>query len=203
MNFNKIGILEIDGERMGFRTLEVERKSDRFIGIKGELFDIFQASNIIRNDYPSIKKVIFNDPATVVIWSDGTKTVVKCQPGDVYSKELGLAMCISKKYLGNKGNFNEVFKKWIPEDEEPISDDFSNIGKTFYNLGKTLGNILKTTPTIPEMRATIQDYCRGRVCRNCVIHNLPNHTVGHCSKIATDAEIIENYNAIINEHKED
>ena len=68
---------------------------------------------------PKIKKVIFNDPATIVIWSDDTKTVVKCQPGDTYSEELGLAMCISKKFLGNKGNFNEVFKKWLPE-EKPI-----------------------------------------------------------------------------------
>ena len=65
------------------------------------------------NRKPFIKQVIFNAPATVVIWSDGTKTVVKCQPGDEYSKETGLAMCIAKKYLGNKGNFNEVFKKFI------------------------------------------------------------------------------------------
>ena len=64
----------------------------------------------------TIKKVHFNDPATVVLWSDGTKTVVKCQPGDVYSKETGLALCIAKKFLGNKGNFNDVFKQWIPEE---------------------------------------------------------------------------------------
>lgn len=68
----------------------------------------------IKND--RIKKVIFNDPATIVIWDDGTKTIVKCQPGDTYDKEKGLALCISKKYFGNKGNFNEVFKKWIPEE---------------------------------------------------------------------------------------
>lgn len=60
-----------------------------------------------------IKEVIFNNPATIVKWTDGTKTVVKCQPGDDYNKETGLAMCIAKKYLGNKGNFNEVFKKYI------------------------------------------------------------------------------------------
>ena len=66
---------------------------------------------------PTIKKVVFNKPATVVIWSDNTKTVVKCQPGDEYSKELGLAMCISKKFLGNKGNFNETFKKYLSEKE--------------------------------------------------------------------------------------
>ena len=85
----------------------------------------------------SIKKVIFNDPATIVIWSDDTKTVVKCQEGDTYSKELGLAMCISKKFLGNKGNFNEEFKKWIPEDPEPIKTDLeismSKLGKALHD----------------------------------------------------------------------
>ena len=30
----------------------------------------------------SIRKVIFNDPATIVLWSDGSKTVVKCGPED-------------------------------------------------------------------------------------------------------------------------
>lgn len=64
---------------------------------------------------PAIKKVIFNNPATIVIWNDGTKTTVKCSERDEYSEEVGLAMCISKKALGNKGNFNEVFKKHVPE----------------------------------------------------------------------------------------
>ena len=63
---------------------------------------------------PAIKKVIFNNPATIVIWNNGTKTTVKCSERDEYSEEVGLAMCISKKALGNKGNFNEVFKKHVP-----------------------------------------------------------------------------------------
>ena len=63
-----------------------------------------------------IEKVIFNDPATIVCWKDGTKTVVKCQDGDVYDKEKGLAMCVAKKFFGNKGNFNKVFNKFIGED---------------------------------------------------------------------------------------
>lgn len=65
-----------------------------------------------------IKKVYFNDPVTVVIWADDTKTIVRCQEGDVYSKETGLALCIAKKALGNKSNFNNVFHKWIPEEDE-------------------------------------------------------------------------------------
>lgn len=62
---------------------------------------------------PGIKRVIFNPPATIVLWEDGTKTVVKCGEGDTYSKETGLAMCIAKKAFGNKGNYNNVFRKWV------------------------------------------------------------------------------------------
>lgn len=63
----------------------------------------------------SIKKVIFNDPATIVIWDDGTKTVVKCQEGDVFDKEKGLAMCICKHVFGNKSNFNNIIKKYTED----------------------------------------------------------------------------------------
>lgn len=68
----------------------------------------------------NIKKVIFNDPATIVLWDDGTKTIVKCQDGEKYDKEKGLALCISKKVLGNKGNYNEVFKKYIQYERKNI-----------------------------------------------------------------------------------
>lgn len=60
-----------------------------------------------------VKKVIFHEPATIVFWTDNTKTVVKCQKGDTYNKELGFALCCAKKLLGNKSNFNNEFKKWV------------------------------------------------------------------------------------------
>lgn len=64
---------------------------------------------------PEIDKVIFHDPATIVYWKDGSKTVVKCRVIDTYSKETGLALCYMKKILGNKGNYNDIFRKWIKE----------------------------------------------------------------------------------------
>nr|DAP06616.1 MAG TPA: hypothetical protein [Caudoviricetes sp.] len=62
-----------------------------------------------------IERVIFNAPATVVYWKDGTKTVVKCQDGDKYSKETGLAMAIVKKVYGNSGAYNDIMKTWIKD----------------------------------------------------------------------------------------
>lgn len=46
-------------------------------------------------------------------------------------------MAISKKFFGNKGNYCNVFKKWIPEEEEKdfiatmedVSTAFSNFPK--------------------------------------------------------------------------
>ena len=58
------------------------------------------------------KKVIFNNPATIVLWSDGTKTVVKRQKGDRYNKETGLAMCYVKKFCGDNTSrgLNDILK---------------------------------------------------------------------------------------------
>ena len=57
-----------------------------------------------------IVDVIFNGPATIVKWTDGTKTVVKCRD-EAFDKEKGLAMAICKKVMGNKGNYYNVIKK--------------------------------------------------------------------------------------------
>lgn len=62
-----------------------------------------------------IKKVIFSDSYTIVLWNDGSKTIVKCTD-EKFDKEKGLAMCIAKKALGNKGKYYDVFKKWIEEE---------------------------------------------------------------------------------------
>lgn len=73
-----------------------------------------------------IKNVIFNYPATIVLWNDGTKTVVKAQGDDVYDPEKGLTMAIVKKLLGNQGNYYNELKKWLPK-EEKVDFDGVNI----------------------------------------------------------------------------
>ena len=64
-----------------------------------------------RSSFPDIEKVIFNGPATVVMWSDGTKTVVKCQEGDEYSKQTGLLMCVFKKAFGAKNDLEKMLNE--------------------------------------------------------------------------------------------
>ena len=69
---------------------------------------------------PEIADVIFSGPATIVQWKDGTKTVVKCSEGENFDPEKGLVMAITKKALGNKGNYYETIKKWLENKEKTV-----------------------------------------------------------------------------------
>lgn len=77
--------------------------------------NVFGGTYTVANvpDPYKITKVIFNPPATIVIWEDKTKTVVKCMDDTVFDPDVGLAMCISKKVLGDK--FKSTFRKYVNE----------------------------------------------------------------------------------------
>lgn len=82
-----------------------------------------------------IDNVIFNPPATIVFWKDGTKTVVKCQEGDEFDPEKGIAIAYFKKLHGNTGAYNNILKKWIgdyqmsqyKQDDEAYEDIFNSL----------------------------------------------------------------------------
>ena len=82
---------------------------------------------------PGIKTVHFSGPCTVVIWEDKTKTIVRCKDNDMIDYEKGLAMAIAKKALGtNKSgsNYYDIFKKWLPKEEEPMILDWDDVAIT-------------------------------------------------------------------------
>lgn len=67
----------------------------------------------------SIKKIIFNGPATIIFWTDGTKTVVKCNDFDTIDREKGIFAACAKKLLGtNKTGSNYLDKIYRAVEEE-------------------------------------------------------------------------------------
>ena len=105
----------------------IETTADTFPKFEGHITGTAKVfyCNILNSTYgigsshiPEIKNVIFNNPATIVFWEDGTKTVVKCQDGDEFDPEKGLSMAIVKKAYGNKGNYCNKLKKWLPKEEQ-------------------------------------------------------------------------------------
>lgn len=89
---------------------------------------------ISRNLNGYIENVIFNDPATIVMWRDGSKTVVKAK-NEPFDKEKGLAMAIAKKAFGNKGNYYKAFDKWIGEEngKETTEEDETTMKEEVLN----------------------------------------------------------------------
>ena len=62
-----------------------------------------------------IKDVKFSGPATIVFWTDGTKTVVKCRKGDKFDPEKGIAMACAKKLMGNEDGYHKTIEKYLPK----------------------------------------------------------------------------------------
>ena len=79
-----------------------------------------------------IKDVKFSGPATIVFWTDGTKTVVKCGKGDKFDPEKGIAMACAKKLLGNEDGYHKEFAKYIDKNaaETLRKEAYKLCGKT-------------------------------------------------------------------------
>lgn len=98
-----------------------------------------QNQNLLNKLGLGIKKVIFNDPATIILWTDGTKTVVKCSEDDYYDPEKGMAMAVCKKIMGY--TFRKTFTTHLPEEDDSLSiaisshlDNISHFFKSFATI---------------------------------------------------------------------
>lgn len=69
---------------------------------------------------PGIKKVIFNNPATIILWNDGTKTVSKCH-NEKFDKEKGFAMAVAKKTVGSYAKIKKLIDQAVKQDTFPFA----------------------------------------------------------------------------------
>ena len=107
--------------------LNSEVKNDMYKYVEN---DIEQTKNLYYGLSLTIKDVIFNPPATIVFWMDGTKTVVKDQGEVFYDPEKGMAMAVAKKAFGNQGNYYNQFKKYIDIWEKKQEDETAQLYPT-------------------------------------------------------------------------
>lgn len=66
---------------------------------------------------PGISKIVFNNPATIVFWEGGAKTVVKCMEGQEFNEYYGVACAIMKRYFGNNSKATNFIDKFKEEEE--------------------------------------------------------------------------------------
>lgn len=132
--------------RMDYYTCDGCINHDRYNGLFEDTSNIRYSNYISYSNIVGIKNVVFNNPATIVFWVDGSKTVVKTQNGEEFDPEKGLAMAIAKKYFGNKGLYFNQIKKWTEsyyekEFEEPDSL-FNSLDNASYETLVSIQNAL-------------------------------------------------------------
>lgn len=69
----------------------------------------------MRGTSVSIEKLFFNGSTTIVMWTDGTKTVVQPIEGEKFDPEIGIAMAIARKLFGSRHQFDKFV-------DEKVSD---------------------------------------------------------------------------------
>lgn len=99
--------------------------------VKNLLNSIYGIPNRSSSVFSEIKDIIINEPATIILWKDETKTVVKCQPGDIFDPEKGIAMAILKKIYGNGGFYKDIFEPAIMKYElkKSLEKSKNNVAK--------------------------------------------------------------------------
>ena len=85
------------------------------------------------------KKIIFSGPCTIILWTDGSKTIAKTSGGDIFDPEKGVAICFMKKMLGHTET-NKILRAANKQYEDYIAEN--GIHVTFDNLAAFLKNSL-------------------------------------------------------------
>ena len=140
-----------EANRIKYNKMYV-KKEDKKMDIKLYECRTF-VGGIVTKPQDLIKNVIFSGPCTIVQWTDGDKTIVRCENED-FDPEKGLAMAIVKKLFGtneSKTNYNDIFKKWIQEEGVPeflnkkmnVSEDkkYHTVKDTIYMTVKQYANM--------------------------------------------------------------
>ena len=100
----------------------------------------YSASMELRIDIPGmIDRVIFNDPATIILWKDGSKTVAKRSDDDIWDPEKGFCMAVIKKLYGH----TSFIKRFMEPDEEMPILTVEEACENLKNFGKKLNDMME------------------------------------------------------------
>lgn len=101
----------------GYTTIGIDRSKsfDIQIDSKTLMNPIFTYGIWTKDDDGLPERVIFNNPATILIWKNGEKTVVKTMKEDEYDPMIGFLMAYFKYKSGLNSNERERYFKEIME----------------------------------------------------------------------------------------
>ena len=102
-------------------------KEDKTVEKKGHLVTKKDCDDFLINYVgflsPDVIRIIFNPPATIVFWTDGTKTIVKCAEGEKFDPYTGFCYAYTERYFGPLSHIKKVCQKrstGLPEASKSI-----------------------------------------------------------------------------------
>lgn len=126
-------VIKNDGLNMSSGSIIIDNK-----GFTIDLAEIGRKIRRRRNRYETIEKVIFNDPAVIIIFKDGSKTVAKCSENDAWDPEKGFVIALLKYYLG-KSDLGWLIRKYVePQMEKEQEYSLMHLPQTLAEIGERL-----------------------------------------------------------------
>lgn len=102
--------------------------------------------NYIKKEERLPKKYIINDKATILLWNDGTKTVIKRSEGDEYNKTLAFLWAYFQKTSGlSKTKANEYLKCLKDYNDISLNNVVNVLKEPLANMCDVIGNSFKIT----------------------------------------------------------
>ena len=136
-----------------FKSMDTALNMKKYLDIAQKEY---MASNLA--DYPTlmtsslIKRVIFNDRKTIILWNDGSKTIVSCAEGEQLDPYMGFCAAFTKGFFGSKHQVEKMVKnadyqpskktkkKMSDNKGEMTSKELSNALKQLQNFSRSYLN---------------------------------------------------------------
>ena len=99
---------------------------------------------------PDIDRVVFSEPATIVFWTDGTKTVVKCMPGEKFEKYAGFMAACMKKMFGSTSRAKAIMNECIYDQPKPEKKKKKKDDDTPLPGQMTIEDVIEPAPVIDK-----------------------------------------------------
>lgn len=109
------------------------------------VYTLHEAANALTPEdrrFPEIDRVVFNGPATVTFFKDGTKVVSKCHDGDEFDPIVGLINACIRKLTKNHGHAIDAWGD-VPKliaDSLGGPDDFAFMSDVLAMVANALSN---------------------------------------------------------------
>ena len=153
-NYDKFGIvfglpIQIDNSLNMYQFVIKEEdkmfKYDDSIDTFGYAIRSYGKSNKVLTPLPT--KYVINNGATILFWSDGTKTIVKRSEEDEYNKILSFLWAYFQKHSGlSKTKANEYLKGLVDDKDLKVIEmlENGNLMKSFSDVANEIGNAFKS-----------------------------------------------------------